>query len=36
MFIVDLELKLEGKLPVTRIELFELVDSWGRKDFLIT
>ena len=26
----DLEDKLEGKLPVDRLELLVLVDSWGR------
>src|SRR5574344_997057 len=26
----DLEAKLEGKLPVDRLELIELINSWGR------
>ncbi len=30
--ITDLEKKLNGSLPVIREELFELVNSWGRKD----
>lgn len=28
--------KLNGELPVTREELFTLVDSWGRKDYFET
>ena len=28
--IIDLELKLSGELPVNRLELIELVNSWGR------
>ena len=28
--VYDLQLKLNGELPVTRSDLFELVDSWGR------
>ena len=28
----NLELKLSGELPVTREELFVLVDSWGRSE----
>ena len=34
--IKDLELKLSGELPVNRVELITLVDSWGRKDSLST
>ena len=34
--IENLELKLEGKIHVTREELFELVSSWGRKDSFMT
>ena len=30
--IEHLELKLSGELPVTRKELFKLVNSWGRLD----
>ena len=29
----DLESKLEGKLPVDRLELLYLVNSWGRTNF---
>ncbi len=30
--IIDLELKLNGNIPVSRKDLFELVNSWGRKN----
>lgn len=34
--IKDFELKLSGKLPINREELFTLVDSWGRKESILT
>lgn len=34
--IINLELKLNGELPVTREELLELVSSWGRTDTFYT
>ena len=34
--IEDLEEKLEGKLPVDRLELLYLVNSWGRTNFFYT
>ncbi len=32
----NLQEKLEGKLPVDRLELIELINSWGRIDFFYT
>ena len=32
----NLEEKLEGKLPVDRLELFYLINSWGRTSFFYT
>ena len=32
----DLEEKLEGKLPIDRLELIKLVSSWGRMDLFLT
>lgn len=34
--IKNLNKKLQGKEPVTRDELFELVNSWGRKKYFFT
>lgn len=34
--IIDIEKKLNGTIPVTREELFKLVNSWGRKDSFST
>ena len=30
MIIDNLEKKLNGEIPITREELIELIDSWGR------
>ncbi len=32
----NLQEKLEGKLPIDRLELIELVSSWGRMDLFLT
>ena len=32
----NLDKKLEGKLPIDRLELIELVSSWGRMDLFLT
>ncbi len=34
--IEDLEAKLNGELPINRLELLYLVNSWGRTDFFYT
>ena len=33
--IYNLEKKLNGEIPVTRLELIYLINSWGRTDYFI-
>ena len=31
----NLEKKLNGELPINRLELIKLIDSWGRTSFFV-